>query len=114
MFFQEKPQNVGVSSLAEIFPNEPTLTTTPLETEEWLVFLQQSMEEVLEGDMESIRDKSFISMVTAPLTNPAASSQVIEYIAILLSLPYVADHVSPPEVGQIQQVSRRINYSITI
>uniref|UniRef100_A0A1B6D4B8 non-specific serine/threonine protein kinase n=2 Tax=Clastoptera arizonana TaxID=38151 RepID=A0A1B6D4B8_9HEMI len=100
----ENPKTVGVASLAEMFPNEPTLTTTPLETEEWLVFLQQSMEEVFEGDLESIRDKSFISMVTAPLTNPGASSQVIEYIACLLSLPYVEDHVSPAELRQIQQV----------
>lgn len=78
---------------------------SPLETEEWLAFLQQSMDEVMEGDLEAISQKGFIAMVTKTLTSHGASSRVTEYIACLLSLPFVCDAVSQPELAQIQQVS---------
>lgn len=83
-------------------------TPSPLETEEWLAFLQQSMEEVMEGDLEAIGQKSFIAMVTKALISHGASCRVTEYIASLLSLPFVCDAVSQPELTQIRQVSSLI------
>lgn len=77
---------------------------TPLEAEEWLVFLQQSMMEVMQGDVESMSEKSFITMVTNALTNHGTTPKVTEYIACLLALPYVAPGVSKSELATITKV----------
>lgn len=77
---------------------------TPIETEEWLAFLQLSMEEVMEGDLESVNEKTFVSMVTTALSNHGASCRVTEYIACLLSLPFVADSVTIYEATHIRKV----------
>lgn len=79
--------------------------TTPLETEEWLAFLQQSMQEVMGGDLESISEKSFIAMVTNALTNHGATPKVSEYIACLLALPHVAPGVTKSDLASITSVS---------
>uniref|UniRef100_A0A1B6LSA0 non-specific serine/threonine protein kinase n=1 Tax=Graphocephala atropunctata TaxID=36148 RepID=A0A1B6LSA0_9HEMI len=78
--------------------------TTPLETEEWLAFLVQSMKEVMAGDVESMSEKSFITMVTNALTNHGATPKVSEFIACLLALPYVTPGVTKSELSTIISV----------
>ena len=61
----------------------------PIENEEWVVFLQRSMEEVMDGEDGSLLQQNCVSVFVSPLRNPAAGSQVIEYVACLLALPFV-------------------------
>lgn len=92
------------ASVLESCHSDTLCSATPIETEEWLAFLQQSMEEVMEGDFESVSEKNFVSMVTTALTNHGASCRVTEYIACLLSLPFVADSVTQHEAAHIRKV----------
>ncbi|XP_049959679.1 serine/threonine-protein kinase fused isoform X1 [Schistocerca serialis cubense] len=76
----------------------------PIENEEWLVFLQHSMEEVMDGDLESLLLESFLGMVMAPLRNPLASCRVVEYVACLLSLPFSLDEIGDDEIDTLEQI----------
>ncbi|XP_054276261.1 serine/threonine-protein kinase fused-like [Macrosteles quadrilineatus] len=99
-----------VTTVSEATQDDPPSETdsermaTPLEAEEWLVFLQQSMMEVMQGDVESMSEKSFITMVTNALTNHGAAPKITEYIACLLALPYVAPGVTKSELSTITKV----------
>lgn len=66
------------------------------------------MKEVMRGDVESMSEKSFITMVTNALTNHGASPLVSEHIACLLSLPFVAPGVTKSELAVILSVSKLI------
>lgn len=85
---------------------ESARAMSPLETEEWLAFLQQSMKEVMRGDVESMSEKSFITMVTNALTHQGSVPKVSEYIACLLSLPFVAPGVTQSELATINLVTK--------
>lgn len=61
----------------------------PIENDEWIAFLQKSMHEVLEGELESLKQTNLVSIIVAPLRNAKASCKVLENVAILLSLPMV-------------------------
>ncbi|XP_066602931.1 serine/threonine-protein kinase fused [Prorops nasuta] len=61
----------------------------PIENEEWLAFLQRSMEEVMEGEIGSLEQENCVSVFVSPLRNPAADCRVVEYVTCLLSLPLV-------------------------
>ncbi|XP_055372563.1 serine/threonine-protein kinase fused [Condylostylus longicornis] len=63
----------------------------PIENEEWLAFLRRSMQEILDGEMESLQQQNLVSIIVAPLRNVRASSIVIENVAKLFSLPLVLD-----------------------
>ncbi|XP_049533950.1 serine/threonine-protein kinase fused [Anopheles darlingi] len=63
----------------------------PIENEEWLVFLQRSMQEILDGELDSLRQRNFVCIIVAPLRNCKASAKVIEHVAHLLSLPLAID-----------------------
>lgn len=90
---------------SETTDDDSARATTPLEIEEWLAFLQQSMREVMAGDLESISEKTFITMVTNALTNHGATPKVSEYIACLLALPHVAPGVTKSDLISITSVS---------
>lgn len=77
----------------------------PIECEEWLFFLQKTMEEVMDGEVDVMKQENFISMLVSHLRNPHASSKVIEYVACLLSLPFVVNGVSDDALAQIKEVS---------
>uniref|UniRef100_A0A2M4AE33 non-specific serine/threonine protein kinase n=1 Tax=Anopheles triannulatus TaxID=58253 RepID=A0A2M4AE33_9DIPT len=62
-----------------------------IENEEWLVFLQRSMQEILDGELDSLRQRNFVCIIVAPLRNCKASAKVIEHVAHLLSLPLAID-----------------------
>lgn len=68
----------------------------PIENEEWLVFLQRSMQEILDGELDSLRQRNFVCIIVAPLRNCKASAKVIEHVAHLLSLPLAID--IPPTI----------------
>ncbi|XP_058811585.1 serine/threonine-protein kinase fused isoform X2 [Topomyia yanbarensis] len=68
----------------------------PIENEEWLVFLQKSMQEILDGELDSLKQQNFVSIIVAPLRNCRASSKVIENVAYLLGLPLAID--APPAI----------------
>ncbi|XP_034945866.1 serine/threonine-protein kinase fused [Chelonus insularis] len=74
-----------------------------IENEEWVAFLQRSMEEVIEGEIGSLIEETCVSVFISPLKNMTASSQVIEYIACLLSLPFVIS-ISQENIVKIQKV----------
>lgn len=61
----------------------------PIENEEWIAFLQKSMHEILEGELDSLKQTNLVSIIVAPLRNAKASCKVLENVAILLSLPLV-------------------------
>lgn len=77
----------------------------PIECDEWLVFLRKTMEEVMEGEVDVMTQENFVAMLVAPLRNPHASSKVIEYVADLLSLPFVVCGVTEEVKSQIKDVS---------
>nr|CAD7194869.1 unnamed protein product [Timema douglasi] len=76
---------------------------TPIESEEWLVFLQRNMEEVMAGDVDSLMQSSCVKVVLGPLRNPSAHSRVVEYVACLLSLPFVIGSISQEDIDCIMQ-----------
>nr|CAD7407869.1 unnamed protein product [Timema poppensis] len=76
---------------------------TPIESEEWLVFLQRNMEEVMVGDVDSLMQSSCVKVVLGPLRNPSAHSRVVEYVACLLSLPFVVGSISQEDIDCIMQ-----------
>jgi hypothetical protein len=83
---------------------DSALSTHPIESDEWLAFLQRTMEEVMDGDVEAMLQCNFVGVVVSPLRNPGASCRVVEYVACLLSLPFVVNDVSEEEVSEIKQV----------
>ena len=45
------------------------------------------MQEILDGELDSLKQQNFVSIIVAPLRNSRASSRVIENVVQLLSLP---------------------------
>lgn len=76
----------------------------PIENEEWLVFLQRNMEELMTGQLDCLRNHNLVSVVVAPLRNSNASSRVLEYVAKMLSLPFVVEGPSERDLENIKQV----------
>uniref|UniRef100_A0A182SI56 non-specific serine/threonine protein kinase n=1 Tax=Anopheles maculatus TaxID=74869 RepID=A0A182SI56_9DIPT len=68
----------------------------PIENEEWLAFLQRSIQEVLDGELESLKQQNFVCIIVAPLRNRRASAKVVENVAHLLSLPLAIN--TPPTI----------------
>lgn len=60
-----------------------------IENDEWLAFIHRSMQEVLDGELDSLKQQNLVSMIVAPLRNAKASCRVVESVAQLLSLPLV-------------------------
>jgi hypothetical protein len=83
---------------------DSAVNTHPIESDEWLAFLQRTMEEVMDGDVDAMQQCNFVGVVVSPLRNPGASSRVMEYVACLLSIPFVVNDVIEEEVLKIQQV----------
>ncbi|XP_063238454.1 serine/threonine-protein kinase fused [Bacillus rossius redtenbacheri] len=76
----------------------------PIENDEWLAFLQQSMEEVMAGDVGSVLQASFVGIVLSPLQNPGVGCRVVEHVASLLCLPFVVQGVAEEDVSSILKV----------
>ncbi|XP_058795036.1 serine/threonine-protein kinase fused [Phymastichus coffea] len=82
----------------------PTDNEQPIENEEWLVFLQQSMEEVMVGEVDSLLQDNCVSVFVGPLKNPAANCRVVDFVACLLSLPYAVKSLQSDKLEKIQRV----------
>ncbi|XP_033220643.1 serine/threonine-protein kinase fused isoform X2 [Belonocnema kinseyi] len=82
---------------------DPRTVEQPIENDEWVAFLQKSMEEVMEGEVGSLIQQNCVSVFVSPLKNRAAGSQVIEYVACLLALPFVVQ-TSAKNMEKIKKV----------
>lgn len=97
--FEREPANKQVG-LADW---DPRAVEQPIENEEWVAFLQRSMEEVMDGEVGSLLQQNCVSVFVSPLRNPAAGCRVVEYVACLLSLPFVVP-VGAECLDKIEQV----------
>lgn len=88
---------------ARLMDWDPKVVERPIENEEWIAFLQKSMEEVMEGEVDSLLQQNCVSVFVSPLRNPAASCRVVEYVACLLSLPFTVS-TSKENIEKIEQV----------
>ncbi|XP_030565989.1 serine/threonine-protein kinase fused [Drosophila novamexicana] len=61
----------------------------PIENDEWLAFLHRSIQELLDGEFESLKQHNLVSIIVAPLRNSKAIPKVLQSVAQLLSLPFV-------------------------
>ncbi|XP_024870145.1 serine/threonine-protein kinase fused isoform X1 [Temnothorax curvispinosus] len=82
---------------------DPKAVEKPIENEEWIAFLQRSMEEVMEGEIDSLLQQNCVSVFVSPLRNPAAGCRVVEYVTCLLSLPFTVS-VSKENLKKIERV----------
>ncbi|KOC66603.1 Serine/threonine-protein kinase fused [Habropoda laboriosa] len=81
--------NAGTSYSNRLPDWSPKAVERPIENEEWIAFLQRSMEEIIDGEVGSLLQQNCVSVFVSPLRNPAAGCRVVEYVACLLSLPFV-------------------------
>jgi len=54
------------------------------------------MQEILDGEMDSLKQQNLVSIIVAPLRNARASCNVVESVVQLLSLPLILG--GPPSV----------------
>jgi len=76
----------------------------PIECDEWIEFLKQTIEEVMDGQVEELMQENFVGILVAPLRNPSASSQMVDFIACLLSLPFIVKSVTKEQLVEIKEV----------
>ncbi|KAK0090146.1 hypothetical protein PV325_002571 [Microctonus aethiopoides] len=101
---QEYCKIENVEKQSRRLPNwEARIIDQHIENEEWIAFLQRSMEEIIEGEIASLIEETCLSIFVSPLRNSAASCQVIEYVACLLSLPFVVS-ICQEDLNKIEQV----------
>ncbi|XP_034123700.1 serine/threonine-protein kinase fused isoform X2 [Drosophila guanche] len=61
----------------------------PIENDEWLAFLHRSIQELMDGEFDSLKQHNLVSIIVAPLRNSKAIPKVLQSVAQLLSLPFV-------------------------
>lgn len=88
--------------LKEAINYDENKTVSSIEAEEWLAFLHQSMEEVMRGDVTSMRDPAFLNMISRSLSSIYAN--VVEYFASLFCLPFAVTTLDETELTKIRQV----------
>lgn len=76
----------------------------PMETDEWIAFLQKSIQEVLSGEMISLTQRNQTNILISPLRNSTTNSKVLNFVAKLLSLPLVLRTTSEDTLNQIKNV----------
>lgn len=76
----------------------------PIVNEEWMVFLQRNVEEVMTGELTSLQQPNLANIIVSPLRNSNASPKVLSLVANLLSLPFVVKGVSDSAIAQIKKV----------
>lgn len=76
----------------------------PMETEEWIAFLQKSIQEVLNGELISLTQRNQANILISPLRNSNTNSEVLNFVAKLLSLPLVLRAASEDTLNQIKNV----------
>ncbi|XP_067640071.1 serine/threonine-protein kinase fused [Eurosta solidaginis] len=63
----------------------------PIENDEWLEFLNRTIQEVVDGELDPLKQHNLVSIIVAPLRNSKAIPKVVNRVAQLLSLPFVSD-----------------------
>lgn len=86
--------------------------TYPIENEEWIVFLQKTIEEVMNGEMTSLSQPNLANIVVSPLRNCNCSSKVVTLASSLLSLPFVANETSEDCLQKIKNVIVFLAFSL--
>lgn len=71
--------------------------------EEWLAFIHMSMKEVLNGEIDSLKQPNLVGIIVAILRNFNATSMVIGSVVKLLSIPFVLS-MSNDDIEQIKTV----------
>jgi fused len=84
-------QQKGDTLKKSVWNSSDETHSSPIENEEWLAFLHKSMQEILDGELDSLGQHNFVSIIVAPLRNAKTSAKVIECIAQLLSLPLIME-----------------------
>ncbi|XP_017074254.1 serine/threonine-protein kinase fused [Drosophila eugracilis] len=74
----------------------------PIENDEWLAFLNRSVQELLDGELDSLKQHNLVSIIVAPLRNSKAIPRVLKSVAQLLSLPFVL--VDPVLIGDLELI----------
>lgn len=83
----------------------------PIENEEWIVFLQRTVMEVMNGEMTSLTQCNLAKIIVSPLRNRNASPKVAQYVANIFSLPFVVRTSSESLFEQIQKVRHFYYYN---
>ncbi|KRT79433.1 hypothetical protein AMK59_6419 [Oryctes borbonicus] len=76
----------------------------PIENEEWIVFLQRTIMEVMNGELTSLMQCNLANIIVSPLRNRNASPKVLQYVANIFSLPFVIRNSMENSVEQMQKV----------
>lgn len=76
----------------------------PIETEEWIAFLQKSIQEVLSGELICLMQTNQTNIIISPLRNTTTNSRVLNFIAKLLSLPLILRGVSKDNLQKIKMI----------
>ncbi|XP_050310186.1 serine/threonine-protein kinase fused isoform X2 [Anthonomus grandis grandis] len=76
----------------------------PIEPEEWIVFLQNSIKEVMNGEMSSLVQPNLTNIIVSPLRNTYSNSKVLSYVAKLLSIAFVVKGTSKETIENIKKV----------
>lgn len=84
-------------------PKRDTYDNPSIENEEWLAYIHMSMAEVLNGEIDTLKDQNLLGIVVAILRNPNVCSNVIGSIVQLLSIPFVLP-ISNEDLTQIRTV----------
>ncbi|KAK9747216.1 Protein kinase domain [Popillia japonica] len=76
----------------------------PIENEEWIVFLQRTIMEVMNGELTTLMQCNLANIVVSPLRNRNASPKVLQYVANIFSLPFVVRNSMENSLETIQKV----------
>ncbi|CAG9768721.1 unnamed protein product [Ceutorhynchus assimilis] len=76
----------------------------PIEPEEWIVFLQKSIQEVMNGEMSSLLQPNLTNIIVSPLKNSNSNSKVLSFVVKLLSIAFVVKGTSEKTLDRIKKV----------
>lgn len=74
----------------------------PIESEEWVVFLQKTIEEIMNKEVGCLLQSGSTNILVNPLRNVNASPRVLGFVANLFALPLIVDI----DVEQLEQIKK--------
>lgn len=80
----------------------------PIEMEEWIVFLQHSMQEIINGEPALLLHSNQTNVLVKLLRNPNASATVLIFVLKLLSIPFVCGKILKDSLSQIRKTYTEI------
>lgn len=98
--FSPCPDRNGPDNLS---PKQDNYDSPSIENEEWLAYINMSIAEVLNGEIDSLKDHNLLGIIVAILRNPNVCSSVIGSIVQLLSIPFVLP-ITNDDLTQIRSV----------